>query len=81
VATATIGIPVGVQPILASGVLLWELAPDEQRVLTGYRLVKQQGAGSLLVEFHDGAATKFDVRPNVGSVKDLNGAIGRRLRG
>lgn len=61
--------------------MLWELTPDEEIALSGYRHVRDYG-GSLHVEFYNGRATKWDVRPQIGNTEALNNALGKaRLRG
>ena len=63
---------VGPSPVTVSGVLLHELTKDEATVLTGYRMIRDQGSGSLIVEFIDQRVVKWDVRPNIGSARVLN---------
>lgn len=51
---------------------LWELSEDEAIVLDGYRKVRDHGSGSVYLEMNQRRITKWDVRPNVGSVEQLN---------
>ena len=67
---------IGPAPITVSGMVLHALTMDEATVLTGYRMVRDQGSGSLIVEFVDQRVTKWDVRPNIGSARVLNEMMG-----
>ena len=73
-----IAIPIGAQPVTASGVQVWALDLDEATILTGYRLIRDQpSGGSMACEFRDGQCTRLDVRPNVGNTALLNDLIRR----
>lgn len=66
-----VGPALGPAPITISGAAFHPLSQDELTVLTGYRLVRAQGGGSMIVEFQDWRVVKWDVRPNFGNAKVL----------
>ena len=69
--------------VLCSGITYYALTDDEATVLSGYKLVRDQGAGSLFVQFSPGSdCSKFDCHPNLGGASLLNEQIRswRRLR-
>lgn len=70
-----IGIPIGPPPLLVSGMAYWPLTPAEQLMLTGFRLLNQQGNGSMVLELRDWKCTRFDVHPNVGGVPLMNAVL------
>lgn len=64
--------------VVASGVALYALSPDELTILTGYCMIRAQG-GSMVVEFdRDHIPIRWDVKPNLGSPKLLGELIKQR---
>lgn len=63
-------------PISVSGVLYFPLDPAESIILNGFRLIRQQGAGSLVIEFRNHKVTRWNVAPDLGGPKLLNEALG-----
>jgi hypothetical protein len=68
-----------VRVTVSGGGELWPLTSDEALVLKDYRHVRDEGRGSLYVEFADQKVTKYDVRVG-GGVQRLNVLLGKKLR-
>ena len=64
--------------ILVSGVPgeFWPLSADESKLMADYRLIKNHGRGTLLIEFIDFAITKYETRFG-GDVKLMNTLLGK----
>jgi len=63
--------------IVASGVVQWMLTPDEARLLSDYRIVRQQGRGSIHLELDEsGRCVQYQVTLG-GSARAMSALIAR----
>lgn len=75
-----IGSVIPVPPIVASGITYLPLSTVEAMVVNAFRLIMQQGDGSMYLEFRRdmrgrAVCTKWDVSPNFGGAKAINAVI------
>ena len=53
---------------------LWSIGPDEAVVLSAYRGVREEGRGSVFVEFNDFHISKWEVK-HAGGASFLNSLL------
>ena len=63
-------------PPTVSGVLNAWLTPEEGLLVAGYRAIKQQGQGSVYLEFAQGRSTRWEVKPDFGGARTFNELLG-----
>lgn len=53
------------------------LTDDEVKILEGYRLIREQGSGSMIFQMEKGQVIKWDVHPNLGGATVFNAVLGK----